>query len=505
MRPLFSILAAGAIALQFFAGPSWTPATAEPVQSASGAKEAGWRALPTDNVTHHDLGGHGGRLAYTATAGTLPLTDARGNVTAKIYYTAYVLDRREEPRPVTFVFNGGPGAASAFLHLGALGPRVINFTEDGSAAVQPVQLASNPDSWIGFTDLVFIDPPGTGFSRTTASDEESKHLFYGPATDAGATADFIALYLARTGRSLAPVFLAGESYGGFRAVLVGKRLLQSGIQVKGMMLISPLLMRHVTFGDDMFAHALRLPSFAAANRELRTGQDAPPEFLREAETFTFSRYLPYLAFGSDSQDTGIGAELERLSGIDGKTLAAHQNRISLSMFIADYQRRSGRVMSRYDGAVTAPAPAADNAGHTHYDPMLDGAVRIFTPAMVDYAATELGFRTDLPYLLLNREITRLWDRSFSAEDMSALGHLDEARGQNPALRVLIAHGSTDLVTAYAASRFLLGQLKPIEGAEPVQFKVYRGGHMMYMRPASRRQLQEDARALYKSVFSAARH
>jgi carboxypeptidase C (cathepsin A) len=500
MRPLLSILAAGAAALLVLAGPVYAEG---PATEAPAAKHEGWRGLPADSVTRHDPGGHGGRLAFTATAGSLPLADGKGKVTAKIYYTAYVLDRKEEPRPITFVFNGGPGAASAFLHIAALGPRVINFTAKGTGPVQPVRLASNPDSWIGFTDLVFIDPPGTGFSRATATDEEAKHLFYGPESDADAMADIIRLYLERNGRSLAPVFLTGESYGGFRALLVAKRLLRNGIQVRGAILISPMLERGVTFGDDFLPHALRLPSIAAASMELRTGAEAPLDFLHEAEQFTFGRYLPYLLAGSASRDTGITSELERFTGVDRKVLERHQNRISSSLFTDEYQRRTGRLMSRYDGTVTAAGP--EDSGPTSFDPVLDVAVSVLAPAMVQYTAGELGFRTDLPYLLLNRDISRIWDRSGSGAAASALDELEEARVRNPALRVLIAHGYTDLVTTYGATRYLLAHLPQAEGTEPVTLKVYRGGHMMYLRRDSRRQLQEDARKLYQSVITAAPH
>ncbi len=498
MKPLLSILAAGVLALHVLPGPVHAQAQGE---AAPAVKRADWRPLPADSVTHHDPGGHGGRLAYTATAGSLPLADAKGTVSAKIYYTAYVLDRKESPRPITFVFNGGPGAASAFLHLGALGPRVINFDSKGAGPVQPVQLASNPDSWIGFTDLVFIDPPGTGFSRATVAGEEARRRFYNPESDADAMADIIRLYLGRNGRTLAPVFLAGESYGGFRALLVMARLLQNGVQVQGATLISPMLERRVTFGDDFLPHALRLPSIAAANIELRTGGEASQDFLTEVERFTFGRYLPHLLAGAASQDTGIGAELARFTGLDPKALDLHQNRVSLRLFIEDYQRRSGRLLSRYDGTVTAAGPQPPD--HPDFDPVLDGALTVLTPVMVHYTAGELGFRTDLPYLLLNRKVARVWDRSGTGAAASALDELEEARVQNPRLRVLIVHGYTDLVTTYGATRYLLAHLSRIEGAEPVRLKVYRGGHMMYLRPDSRRQLQADARELYHSAIGGA--
>jgi carboxypeptidase C (cathepsin A) len=193
--------------------------------------------------------------------------------------------------------------------------------------------------------------------------------------------------------------------------------------------------------------------------------------------------------------------LARFTGLDQEVLARHQNRVSFSLFTDEYQKRNDRLVSRYDGAISVPGPKP--ADEAPFDPILDGTVSVLTPAMVQYAAEELGFRTDLPYLLLNRNISQIWDRSGNNRDAGALDDLEEARTQNPALRVLIVHGYTDLVTTYSASRYLMVQLRPIEGAEPVKLKVYRGGHMMYMRPASRRQLQDDARELYRSVIAPA--
>src|SRR6202008_2382274 len=166
---------------------------------------------------------------YSATAGTLPLLGRKNETAAKIFYVAYTLDSAAK-RPLSCVFTGGPGAASAFLHLGAIGPRIVKFVENGSSAAQPVQLSDNPDSWLAFTDLVFVDPVGTGYSRATADGDEEARAYWGVEKDADWLADFIRLYLARNNKESAPVFLAGESYGGFRANLLLNRLLRSGVQ-----------------------------------------------------------------------------------------------------------------------------------------------------------------------------------------------------------------------------------------------------------------------------------
>src|SRR5262245_61909685 len=205
----------------------------------AGEKADPARLFPADAATRRTLVRDDRRMAYTATAGTLPLLSAKGEISARIFSVTYAIDERTADRPVTFVFNGGPGAGSAFLHLGTMGPRAINFSENGAVAVQPVVLVDNPDTWLDFTDLVFVDPVATGYSRSAAGTEEADRAFFGVDKDADAMADFVRLALVRTGRALGPVFLAGESYGGFRVALLAQRLLASGMAIKGVVMISP--------------------------------------------------------------------------------------------------------------------------------------------------------------------------------------------------------------------------------------------------------------------------
>lgn len=474
-----------------------SPAWAAPSGAAEGqqSQQAGLaRNLPEDTTSRHTIGQGADRLGYSATAGTLPLTNDKGETAAKVFYVAYASG--EAGRPVSFVFNGGPGAAAAFLHLGALGPKVLNFTGNGAAPVQPPELSENPDSWLGFTDLVFVDPVGTGFSRAAQGGTEAEKPYYGVDQDADAMADFIRLYLARTGRELAPVYLVGESYGGFRAVLLARRLLEGGIGVKGAILVSPAL-EFSMIRDDAYALlplALQLPSLAASHSETAHGHDAPLDQAAEAETFAVSDYLLHLVRGL-SVDDAIKAKLARLTGLDPELVARHHGRVGKWLFRREYVRREDRAPSIYDGSVSAPLPRP--ADDTDFDPILDGAVTALMPLMVRYAREELGFKTDLPYKLLNRDVNRAWEFGTNRQGYAgSLDDLQKARTLNPGLKVFIAHGYTDLATPYAVSRFLIGQLPPIASARPVEMRVYRGGHMMYMRPASRRALTADVRAVY---------
>ena len=456
---------------------------------------------PAEAVSRHTVGQGESRLAYTASAGTLPLSGPKGEVTAHIFHVAYTLEAPQATRPITFVFNGGPGAASAFLHLAAMGPRGVNFSANGAGALEPVELADNPDTWLGFTDLVFVDPVATGYSRSAAGTEEADRAYFGVEKDANAMADFARLYLTRAGRMLSPVFLVGESYGGFRAVHVADKLLAGGIAVRGTVLISPALEFSMLRGNAyaLLPLSLVLPSLAAAHLELRDGLQAPLDILPEIERFARDRYLVHLAAGLKG-DAEIDRTLARYTGLPPDLIRKEHGRVSVRTFTREYQRRSDRVLSRYDATVSAPVPQRSEA---RFDPILDGAVAVLTPAFTQYARAELGYRTDLPYLLLNRDVSGRWDYGTSATRQGFVGALDElqkARTHSPALGVLIAHGYTDVVTPYGISRYLIDQLAPIETARPIELKVYRGGHMMYLREGSRHALAQDAREFYGSVL-----
>lgn len=483
-------------------GDSPPPVAAAKAGMPSGPTDAAKPAA--DSITRHTLALEGRQLAYAATAGTLPHTGSKGEATAHVFYTAYTLDAAPAPRAITFVFNGGPGAASAFLHIGAMGPRAVPFNDKGSAALEPVRLADNPDTWLDFTDLVFVDPVSTGYSRAAGGDDEAKDKFFGVDKDADALADFVRLYLTRSGRTLSPVFLAGESYGGFRVSLLAKRLLRAGLDVRGVTLISPAIEFSLVRGDSLMLlpNAFALPSIAASHLELSGAPDLEAK-VAEAEAFARGRYLLHLAQGMKNQPD-ITAALAGYTGLPSEAIARRHGRVSVRDFTRAFRRDNDRVLSHYDGGVSAPVPKpADDGGGHHPDPILDNAVTVLTPAFVAYARGELGYTTDLDYRLLNRGVGGKWDYGTSPSRQGYAGSLDElqeARTQRPSLRILVTGGYTDLVTPFAASRYLIDQLEPIEGAAPVEVKVYRGGHMMYLRAPSRAALTRDARAMYAAAM-----
>ena len=249
--------------------------------------------LPADSVTNHVLKTAVRQLPYTATAGTLDLFAQDGTISAKVFYTAYVAKQGGPKRPLTFVFNGGPGAASAYLHLGLVGPKILSFGPARNDGTTP-SLEDNPESWLDFTDLVLIDPVGTGWSRAAGKDAEA--AFFGVQQDAQTIAKVIALYVQHNARITSPKYLLGESYGGFRAAKVASVLKDNqGILVSGIIMASPLIDGQLIFGatDYPLGAALQLPSLAAAALERKNALS--PEAVARAERFAMTDYLVSLA------------------------------------------------------------------------------------------------------------------------------------------------------------------------------------------------------------------
>jgi carboxypeptidase C (cathepsin A) len=481
--------------------PAWAeepkPETAHAPHAANAA-EGPASQLPADSVTQHTIVLGGKQFSYKATAGTLPLAGPKGEVAAKVFYVSYIAENAGT-RPITFAFNGGPGAAAAFLHLGAMGPRIVAFTENGAAPVLPVRLVDNPDSWLAFTDLVFVDPVGTGYSRTMAGGVDAGKAYWSVEKDAVSMAEAVRLWLTKNGRELSPVYLAGESYGGFRTAELSNRLLSMGFALKGTLMVSPALEFSMLHGDSYSVLPLTfvLPSIAAAHAEMRDGPNGSLDAVHQAEDFARTSYLLHLADGLN-RDEAVVQSLAKFTGLDPAIVAKHHGRVSAGLFLREYLRNNDRALSLYDAAVSVAMPRP-SSGHQRYDPILDGTITVLAPAAANYIATELGFKTSLEYHLLNGEVNGNWDFGLKPGQQGYAGSLDsleEARTRNPGLRIFIAHGYTDLVTPYSMSRYLVNHLRPLEGATPIELRLYRGGHMMYMRPASRAALSQDARGVY---------
>jgi carboxypeptidase C (cathepsin A) len=456
--------------------------------------------LPADATTHHSLTLNGKTLEYTAVAGSLPLTDDKGAKQADIFYVAFFRDNVSDAskRPITYAFNGGPGAAAAYLDIGALGPRALDFGAQGKPQPTIDSVQDNPDTWLTFTDLVFIDPVGTGFSRAV-NDEATKKLYrVGPDLDA--LAHIIRLHLTRTQRLTSPVFLVGESYGGFRAARLAHQLAtDAGIAPQGVLLISPAIEFRLMQGDryDVLPWALALPSYAAVALEEKNALSA--DALKDAESFALGDYLTGLAT-PDARPAQFYARISALTGLAESIIERWRGRIPAGVYIKERHRAEGEVLSRYDGGIAAPDPNPSSR-YPEDDPVLEGTIAPFTTAFTAYARGELGFSTDLAYQLLNHEVSRHWewrdgDGGGGRGSLGAGDELARALAIEPRLRVFIAHGLTDLTTPYMMSRFVVDHLPRNVTAERVSLKLYTGGHMMYLRTASRHRLHDDAQTFY---------
>jgi carboxypeptidase C (cathepsin A) len=454
------------------------------------------RLLPPDAVTDHSIETRTGKLAYRATAGTLAFYDQSGEQSAAVFYTAYVAKDAGANRPVTFAFNGGPGAASAFLHLGLAGPRVLEFGPNGNDAAK-AQLRDNPDTWLAFTDLVLIDPIGTGWSRAAKADDAKR--FWSIRSDADAMAKAIALYVAKNDRAGAPKYLLGESYGGFRAAKAARALQRDqGIVVNGIVMLSPLLEGWLTFGDSQSAlrAALELPSLAAA--ELERKRQFSREALAEAEKFAMTEYLTTLA-GPPPQGDAANAFYARVAEITGLPLETVRRERGFVTDAFVKNLRPGKIVSRYDATFAVDDPFPEQRGGRSPDPILDGVTRAYGGAMASYARNELGFKTEMTYALLANDVTGRWDWQGGRIQAGVESDLRVLLSFSPSFRLLIGHGVADLVTPYAMSRYVLDHLPPTEPPGRAQLKLYPGGHMMYIDPQARRAFSADAAAFYRTA------
>ena len=468
------------------------------------------------STTRHRLEVQGAPLAYTATAGRLPV-EIDGTTKANIFFVSYERsgDRiLAEERPVTFVFNGGPGAASAYLHLGALGPRRLVLDDDGGIPQAPARLAVNQETWLTFTDLVFIDPVGTGYSQRADANDEKQSAFWETRTDLRSLAEFIRLYLTRNNRRLSPVFLVGESYGGFRAAALAEILTtDSGVGLNGVVLVSPVLEFSLMDGDDyaLLPWALLLPAYAAtalAHDRADFAKDGGnlAQTLQPVEAFSLNSYLTGMAEGeglSSEARAELYKQIESFTGLSADVIKRYRGRIPRQAFARELLASEARFVSLYDGSIAGIDPSPESAWRVGHDPVLQGLTAPLTSALVAYVRDDLGYESDRRYELLNQNVSRAWQWREDDQTQGYLGVADElkaAMSLNHNLQVLIAHGYYDLVTSYFASRYVVDQMDLDAAIRPnLTLVTYNGGHMFYTRTQARRRLAEDARAFFREA------
>jgi carboxypeptidase C (cathepsin A) len=453
--------------------------------------------LPPDSTTKHTIVLPGRPLAFTATAGSIRLFDAKGEPQADIAYTAYQLDGVDAAtRPVTFLFNGGPGAASAYLQLGAAGPWRLPLSGDAGQSSAPPDLQPNAETWLDFTDLVFIDPVNTGYSRLVASGEDAHNRFFSIDGDVNALAVVIRRWLEKHNRLLSPKFVAGESYGGIRGPKVVRELqINQGVGVRGLILFSPILDFREFTGSSILQYVVSLPSMAAVAREAKgpvTRAD-----MSDVEQYARGDFLADLIKGiADTEaTTRLADRVAALTGIDQAVSRRLAGRFDVMEFRREFDRRDGKVTGRYDASVMGLDPQPDSSFYHFKDPSGEPLLAPLTSAVVDLTTRRLNWRPGGSYQLLNGAVERAWDFGHGIDPPESTDQLREILALDPRLKVLIGHGLFDLATPYFGSKILLDQLPAFASPERVKLVVYPGGHMFYSRDDSRQAFRDEVQAL----------
>jgi carboxypeptidase C (cathepsin A) len=429
----------------------------------------------------------------------MPLRNERGETEARLFFTAYTLETSEprRNRPLMFSFNGGPGSSSVWLHLGGLGPRRVRMVDDGAMPAPPFELVDNAQTWLEFTDLVFIDPVDTGYSR--AATPELAKQYCGVQMDIESVGEFIRLYLTRYQRWASPLFLVGESYGTFRAAGLASYLIERGIALNGIVLVSSILdLMTARFdpGNDLPA-MLYVPSYAATawyHRRLPADlQERPlPDVLAEVESWAASDLILALAKGANlSQDerAATAERLARYTGLPRRYVELSDFRIEINRFCQELLRDEGRIVGRLDSRFTGFATDAVN-DTPEFDPSLAAIRPPFTMMLNNYVRSELGYETDLEYHIL-RSLD--WDWGSAREGYPKTAHaLEAAFARNPYLHLFVASGYFDLATPYFATRYTLSHLSlDPDVRKQIRTADYPVGHMVYLDRGVLARLQQD--------------
>jgi carboxypeptidase C (cathepsin A) len=456
------------------------------------------------STTRHTLTLDAQKISYTATAGNVVLKDDDGTPKASVFYIAYVRDaepgRAQDPgsRPVTFSFNGGPGAASLWVHMGAFGPKKVARDDEGMALPPPVRMIDNEFSLLDVTDLVFIDPVSTGYSRP-APGQDAKQ-FHGVRQDIQWVGEFIRLWVTRNRRWASPKFIAGESYGTTRAAGLAAYLDERfGMQLNGLVLISTVLNwqdQEFHVGNDL-PYPIILPTYTAT---AWYHHKLPPELeadltrtLQESEAFALDEYAPALLLGDrlpPERQRQVAVKLARLTGLSLDYVLRSNLRVELNRFTKELLRAEGKTVGRLDTRFLGSD--LDAVGEEpEFDPSsvsLDGP---YAAAINDYVRRDLGYESDLVY----ERLAKVWPWGFDGYENQYVNVAEPLRQEmvkNPALRVLITSGVFDLATPYFDAVFTvehMGLPQALKGH--IEITRYESGHMIYVRRSEQRKFKAD--------------
>ena len=444
----------------------------------------------------------GQRVSYTATAGETFLKDSEGTPKAAITYYSYIKEPRDPSRPITFLFNGGPGSGSVWLHMGAFGPKRVAIPSDGTDdGAPPYRIVDNPDALLDVTDIVFIDPVGTGFSHALGKTDPKD--YWGVTKDAKAVAEFIRLWLNDNGRWNSPKYLGGESYGTTRSAAVANELegTFNDVALNGIILISAILdfgAQAEVEGNDM-PYIIALPSYAAVAWYHNKVPDRPAvvdSFVAEARAFATGPYATALMKGQALQGAErdqVRTQLARFTGLSEQFLERTDLRPAPGRFWKELLRDRGLVVGRLDSRYTGRD--RDNAGEEFdSDPSFYGIDAGYTAAINAYVRGTLGFKSDRSYVTIGS--VQPWDWTLPGGEAtyykSVAPYIGRAMRENSGLRVFVGQGYYDFATPFFGAEYALSRTGFPQ--DRIVFSYYQSGHMMYVRDEDRSKLTRDVRA-----------